>query len=106
MQRSGVIITPDSEELFLGLGIESKPKRRKLLRRAKDVDYLAGTSAQQMVDLLAFDDLLEEDEGQDADEQQEMDETERARSSNNLWLTVLVISAVFVIWLMAKKMEL
>jgi hypothetical protein len=105
MQRSGVIITPDSEELFLGLGIESKPKRRKLLRRAKKVDYLAGISSQQMVNLLAFDDLLEEDEGQDADERQEMDETERPRSSTKLWLTVSVISALFVIWFTAKKTE-
>lgn len=105
MQRSGVNITPDSEELFLGLGVESKPKRRKLLRRAKEVDYLAAISSQQMVNFLAFD-LLEEDEGQDADEQQEMDETERPRPSNKLWLTVSVISALFVIWFTAKKTEL
>jgi len=106
MQRSGVNITPDSEELFLGLGVESKPKRRKLLRRAKELDYLAAISSQQMVNILAFYDPFEEDEGQDADELQDMDETERPRSSNKLWLTVSVISALFVIWLMAKNTEL
>jgi hypothetical protein len=123
MQRSGVNITPDSEELFLGLGVVSKPKRRKLLRRAKELDYLAAIPSQQMVNFLAFYDPFEEDEGQVADEQQEMDEserprssnelwltemdeTERPRSSNKLWLTISVISALFVIWFMVKKTEL
>lgn len=106
MQRSGVDITPDSEELFLGLGVKSKPKRRKLLRRAKEVDYLGAISPQQMLNLLACDDHLEEGEGQEADEQQQMDETEQPRSSNKLWLPVSVISALFVIRLMAKKIQL
>lgn len=106
MQRNGVDITPDSEELFLGLGVKSTPKRRKLLRRAKEVDYLGAISPQQMLNLLAFDDHLEEGEGQEADEQQQMDETEQPRSSNKLWLPVSVISALFVISLMAKKIQL
>jgi len=38
MERGGVNITPDSEELFLGLGAELKPQRRMLLRRAKRLD--------------------------------------------------------------------
>ena len=33
-------ITPDSEELFLGLGVKTRPERRKLLRRAEEFDYL------------------------------------------------------------------
>ncbi len=90
----------------MGLGVESKPKRRKLLRRAKELDYLAAISSQQMVNILAFYDPLEEDEGQDTDEQQEMDENERPRPSNKLWPTILVISALFVIWFIAKKTEL
>jgi hypothetical protein len=59
-----------------------------------------------MVNILAFYDPFQEDEGQDADELQDMDEIERPRSSNKLWLTVSVISALFVIWLMAKNTEL
>jgi hypothetical protein len=102
MQRSGVNITPDSEELFLGLGVESKPKRRRLLRRAKEVDYLPAMSSQQMLNFLAFYDQLEE-ESRGVDEQQEMEETERPKSSNKFRLTVSVPSALLAIWLMAKK---
>jgi hypothetical protein len=32
-------ITPNSEEIFLGLGVKSKTRRRSLLRRAKHLDY-------------------------------------------------------------------
>ena len=35
MLRSGVNITPDSEELFSGLGVGPKSQRRRLLRRAE-----------------------------------------------------------------------
>jgi hypothetical protein len=77
LQRSGVDITPDSEELFLGLGVGLKPQRRRLLRRAKELDYLARMSSQEMLNFLAWDNQTEEYGGEDTDEQQEMSETDR-----------------------------
>jgi hypothetical protein len=103
MQRSGVDITPDSEELFLGLGVPTKPQRIRLLRRARVLDYLAGSSSQEVKNFLAWDDPTEEYESEDADEQQEMSETElrsEARSSRKVWLAVSVIAAICVIWVM------
>jgi hypothetical protein len=106
MQRGGANITPGSEELFLGLGVGLKPQRRRLLRRAKRLDYLARFSSQEMLNSLAWHDEMEEYGGEDTDEEQEMSETERPRRSNRRWLTVSVISALFVIWLIAKKTKL
>lgn len=106
MQRSGVNITLDSEELFLGLGVGLKPQRRRLLRRAKQLDYLARMSSQEMLNSLAWHDQMEEYGGEDTDEQREMSETERPRPSNKMRLTVSVISALFVIWLIAKRTQL
>ena len=34
------LVTTDSDELFRGLGIERRTCRRRLLRRAKDLDYV------------------------------------------------------------------
>jgi hypothetical protein len=53
-------ITPDSEELFLGLEVESKARRRKLLRRAKDFDYLDDGPPSGLLQVLAFHDEIEE----------------------------------------------
>jgi hypothetical protein len=103
MQRGGENITPDSEELFMGLGVELKPQRRRLLRRAKRLDYLARMSSQEMLNSLAWHDELEEYGGEDTDEQQEMSETERAKRSNRRWLTVSVISVLFVILLVGSS---
>ncbi|KAH8790508.1 hypothetical protein F5882DRAFT_401199 [Hyaloscypha sp. PMI_1271] len=103
MQRGGVNITPDSEELFMGLGVELKPQRRRLLRRAKRLDYLARMSSQEMLNSLAWHDELEEYGGEDTDEEQEMSETERPRRSNRRWLTVSVISVLFVILLVRSS---
>ena len=76
LQRGGVNITPDSEELFLGLGVRLRPQRRRPLRRAKRLDYLARISSQEMLSSLAWDDEMEEYGGEDTDEQQEICETE------------------------------
>jgi hypothetical protein len=102
MQRSGIDITPDSEELFLGLGVRTKSQRIRLLRRARVLDYLAGSSSQEMKNFLAaWNDPTEEYESEDTDEQQEMSETElrpEERSSCKIWLAVSVIAAICVIW--------
>jgi hypothetical protein len=103
MQRGGVNITPDSEELFMGLGVELKPQRRRLLRRAKKLNYLARMSSQEMSNSLAWYDELEEYGGEDTDEQQEMSEPERPRRSNRRWLAVSVISVLFVILLVRSS---
>ncbi|CZR66331.1 uncharacterized protein PAC_16232 [Phialocephala subalpina] len=108
MLRSGVNITPDSEELFLGLGVRPKSQRRRLLRRAEKLDYLARDSPRQMLQFLALNDQMEEYEGGDTDEQQEIGEIERRRPSNKMRLTVSVVgmSALFVVWLIAKKTKM
>jgi hypothetical protein len=106
MQRNGLNITSDSEELFLGLGVGLKPHRRRPLRRAKELDYLARMSSQEMLNCLAWGDQTQEYGSEDTDEQQEMSETERPRPSNRMRLTVSVICALFVIWLIAKKTKL
>jgi hypothetical protein len=103
MQRGGVDITPASEKLFMGLGVELKPQRRRLLRRAKRLDYLARMSSQEMLNSLAWYDEVEDYGGEDTDEEQEMSETERPRCSNRRWLTVSVISVIFVILLVRSS---
>lgn len=79
MQRNGVEITPDSEELFLGLGVGPKSRRRKLLRQARGLDYLGCESRHQVVQFLTLNDQIEDYEGADTNEQQEESETERPR---------------------------
>lgn len=54
-------ITPDSEELFQGLGVASKAPRRQLLRRAAAFDYLGCESRDEFSGLLRFHDELEDD---------------------------------------------
>ncbi|KAI3531975.1 HET domain-containing protein [Colletotrichum abscissum] len=54
-------ITPDSEEIFLGLGVKSKTRRRALLRRAKWLDYCDWDA--QLPQLLTLRDQEEQDLG-------------------------------------------
>jgi hypothetical protein len=65
-------ITPDSDELFLGLGVTSRWERRALLRRARidRFDYLGYTNIDEAsAALTLYDDFLapESDEGDDDD---------------------------------------
>ncbi len=76
MQRNGVDITPDSEKLFLGLGVKMKSHRRRLLRRARELDYLGRTPRDQLLQFLTLKDQMEEYEGASMDERQEMSEME------------------------------
>lgn len=53
-------ITPDCEELFLGLGVESKSQRRRLLHRAKMFDYSSDASPKQLLHMLTLHDEMEQ----------------------------------------------
>lgn len=108
MQRNGVKITPDSEELFLGLGVGLKSQRIRLLRRADELDYLGRVPSQHLLQFLTENDQMEGYEGGDTDEQQGMSETERPRHSNKTRLTVsaVVLFATFVVWWTAKNAKL
>lgn len=107
MQRNGIKITPNSEELFLGLGVRSKSQRRRLLRRAKGFDYLAGVPSQRLIQFLTGDDHMEEYIGEDTDEDQDTSESVQSRPSNKMRLKVfvVVICAISVAWLIAKNFE-
>lgn len=60
MMRRGEKITPDSDELFLGLGVETRSQRSRLLRRAEKLDYLSRMPSSQMIQLLTWHDQMEE----------------------------------------------
>lgn len=75
MLRNGVEITPDSEELFLGLGVRQKSQRRRLLRRARELDYLARMPSRHIVQFLTSDDQMEEYSNKDTNEQPQMSES-------------------------------
>lgn len=104
ISRSGVPIniTPDSKEVFLGLGVRFKGERRRLLQRAGELDYLGRVSREEMMDLLAFQDRMYEyggedlDEGRNVDEEQDMREGGRRWCSLKKWLTVCTL-VIFVL---------
>lgn len=73
-------ITPDSEELFLGLEIDSKVQRRRLLRRAKDFPYLDLGTSSELLQILAFHDEIKEYQNSDLEKAWEIEETEPPRS--------------------------
>jgi hypothetical protein len=104
MARNGENITPDSEELFLGLGVGPKSERKRLLRRARKIDYLGRDSLSHILDILTSDDQMEEYEGEDLEEQEEVCGTEPRRPSTKIWLMmfVVVITALAVGWWIAK----
>ncbi|KAG0644943.1 Heterokaryon incompatibility protein [Hyphodiscus hymeniophilus] len=104
MARNGENITPDSEELFLGLGVGPKSERKRLLRRARKIDYLSGNSPAQILNILTSHDQMEEYEGEDWEEQEEVYGTEPRRSLTKTWLImfVIVITTLAVGWWIAK----
>lgn len=74
-------ITPDSEKLFLGLGVESKARRRRLLRRAKTFyGYGYEGPVSGSLQELAYDDGMEE--FLDLEDPAELGEVSETRSSN------------------------
>ncbi|KAH7305102.1 heterokaryon incompatibility protein-domain-containing protein [Rhexocercosporidium sp. MPI-PUGE-AT-0058] len=102
--RNGENITPDSEELFLGLGVGPKSERKRLLRRARKIDYVGRCSSSHMLDVLTFHDEMEEYEGEDLEEQEEVCGTESRRPSTKIWLMMsVVITALAVGWWIAKS---
>lgn len=52
-------ISTDNEKLFLGLGVESNPQRKRLLRRAKDFYYVLDQSWKVPVQSLIDEDFME-----------------------------------------------
>lgn len=91
MERAGDKITADSDELFLGLGVRTKSERKRLLRRAAEIDYLGLSSAHQLSQYLTLEDQREEYESHSIDEDQGLHETERSRSSSKI---MRILSAV------------
>ncbi len=53
LRGSGEVISDSDEGLFLGLGIKSRERRRKLLRRAERLGYLHGYSRENVFSVLA-----------------------------------------------------
>lgn len=53
-------ITPDCEQLFLGLGVDSKAQRGRLLRRAEEFDYASDASPSDLLQILSFHDEMEQ----------------------------------------------
>ena len=104
MERNGENITPDSEELFLGLGVKLNSERRRLLRRAKEIDYL-GLSPEELLQSLSSRDQLEEYECESTYEQQDVSEIERPRrhSGNLVIISSVFVSLGYAIWWYAKR---
>ena len=86
-----VEITPDSEELFLGLGVTTKRERRRLLRRAGEFDYLGDWAFGQATGYLVSSDELD---GYRHDEHNERDEPETAHRSSTLPVVKLGLAVV------------
>ncbi|KAK8103226.1 hypothetical protein PG984_016372 [Apiospora sp. TS-2023a] len=90
-------VTPDSEELFRGLGVPSKSQRRQLLRRAADFDYIGCESSDDFVRVLAFHDELEEYRPSERDVEPEdavLSSHETTRYSKRRWLLGLSVFGV------------
>ncbi|KDN62343.1 hypothetical protein CSUB01_11474 [Colletotrichum sublineola] len=100
--RDRQLITPDSEEIFLGLGVKLKTRRRVLIRRAKWLDYCDWDA--QLLQLLALRDQEEQDLGSAYSEEAE-EETEVLEGAS-LWpggaqvmISVFLFAlAVAVVW--------
>jgi hypothetical protein len=93
LQFSNKKIMPDSEELFLGLGIELKERRRQLLKRAADFDYCDDVSS-RFSQMMAFQDELESAENVSLNTSDDFDMTETSRPSMERRVMVFLISAV------------
>ncbi|KAK1657638.1 heterokaryon incompatibility protein-domain-containing protein [Colletotrichum godetiae] len=94
-------ITPDSEEIFLGLGVKSKTRRRALLRRAKWLDYCDWDT--QLPQLLTLRDQEEQDLGsaylEEAEEETEVFEDASVRPGGAQAMIFLLFAlAVAVVW--------
>lgn len=95
-------ITPRSDQVFRGLGVESRAQRKKLLRRAERFDYLdRDVTGAWISQELAFQDQLEQHQTLDAEEEEDEDEDDigearhlsvRARQTF-VWLGLLVVAA-------------
>jgi Heterokaryon incompatibility protein (HET) len=88
-------ITPDSEELFLGLGVESKVQRRRLLERANSFDYI-DMMLGQFVEDMAFQDLLDSSGDVDMEGSYEVGMTEASFFSTGRRVVVFLILALSV----------
>ena len=104
MQRNLVEITADSEELFLGLGVGLKSKRKRLLRQAERLDYLDRVSRAQMKEILTDFDLMEEYEAGGTHEH-EIGGTSQERTSSRMRSVVsfMVISLLFAAWFWLQR---
>ncbi|KAH7018830.1 hypothetical protein EDB80DRAFT_675862 [Ilyonectria destructans] len=56
-------ITTESTELFLGLGVESVVERQRLIRRARNFDYLVFDSSTEILVVLGIHDEMEQLQG-------------------------------------------
>lgn len=98
-------IGPDSEDLFLGLGIESRKPRERLLKRAMDFDYLDEDAARGFEQRIAWRDELASAENGDLNESWEYDMTEVSGPSLVKRVTGILIPGLLlgaVIWWVYK----
>ena len=68
IQFDGLIIIPDSDDLFLGLGVESKRRRSRLISRANRFDYCGSDGNTSYLQIMESEMEWESMEGADTDE--------------------------------------
>jgi hypothetical protein len=81
LQFNQKTISPGSEELFLGLGIELEGRRGRLLKRAADFDYFDDEAPSKFPQMMAWRDELESAENVNLSWFDEIDMTETSRES-------------------------
>jgi heterokaryon incompatibility protein (HET) len=83
-------ITLDSDQLFSGIGVNSKAKRKKILKLLKRFDYLGDTTYTLLEDI-AFLDELETTQSEDMDDNDEFDSNESSRPNSGKYCVVILL---------------
>ncbi|KAB5536698.1 heterokaryon incompatibility protein-domain-containing protein [Coniochaeta sp. 2T2.1] len=100
-------ITPDSEELFLGLGVDSRAQRRRLLRRAKKFDYFDDGPPSELISILSFHNGMEEYDNMGPEEMDDIDAIiEPPRPGRGRRVVVVVIAlglGVAALWAYRRR---
>ena len=102
-------ITPRSDRVFRGLGVESRAQRKQLLRWAERIDYSdRDVTGAWISQVLAFHDQLDEYQGEDPEDE---GDTRAARPLSSrarqafVWFGLLVVTAGGAIFFLGQRLK-
>jgi Heterokaryon incompatibility protein (HET) len=82
--------TLDSDQLFSGIGVNSKARKKKLLKLLKRFDYLGDTTHTLLEDIALWDEL-ETTQNDDMDDNDEFDSNESSRPNSGKYIFVILL---------------